>query len=220
MYDIADCFHSISFKMVKPVFQRLGYTDTVCTYLTALCTHSVVLAPVLRSQLDASQRDLLRVRHLPQGAPSSPALVNAVLYRLDLRLAGLAQRLQLDYSRYADDIAMSGDTPRDWRFLEPVIGGICLDEGVSLNHRKTRIRKPYQKQRVTGIVVNTKVNVDRKYYDTLKAILTNCTRYGLDNQNRHGHPNFRAHLMGRIQYVKSLNHRRGVRLEKIYHNIE
>ena len=142
------------------------------------------------------------------------------MYRLDLRLAGLAQRLQLDYSRYADDIVMSGDTPRDWRFLEPVIGGICLDEGVSLNHRKTRIRKPYQKQRVTGIVVNTKVNVDRKYYDTLKAILTNCTRYGLDNQNRHGHPNFRAHLMGRIQYVKSLNHRRGVRLEKIYHNIE
>ena len=94
-----------------------------------------------------------------------------------------------------------------------------MEEGLSLNYKKTRIKKPHQKQRVTGIVVNNKTNVDRKYFDTLKATLTNCKRYGLSSQNRQGHPNFRAHLVGRIQYVKSLNEQKGFKLEQIYQQI-
>jgi RNA-directed DNA polymerase len=219
LYDIAECFQSIGWPMVKSVFNRMGYPDAVSTHLTALCTHSVRLEQAQLNLFDATQRDRLRQRHLPQGAPSSPALANAVLHRLDLRLSGLAEGLGLDYSRYADDIAMSGNKHRDWRFLEPVIGGICLDEGVTLNYKKTRIKRSHQKQRVVGIVVNCKVNVDRKYFDTLKAILTNCARYGLDSQNRDEHPQFRAYLLGRIQYVKSLNKQRGLKLEQLYSDI-
>ena len=115
---------------------------------------------------------------------------------------------------------MSGNRHRDWRFLEPLIGGICLDEGVTLNYKKTRIKRSHQKQRVVGIVVNAKANVDRKYFDTLKATLTNCARYGLDSQNRHEHPQFHAHLLGRIQYVKTLNEQRGLKLEQIYRDID
>ena len=220
LYDITECFQSIGWLKVKSVFRRMGYEEKLSTYLTALCTHSVRLEKAQLSQFDTVQRERLKRRHLPQGAPGSPALANAVLHRLDLRLSGLAKSLGLDYSRYADDIAMSGNSHRDWRFLEPLIGGICLDEGVTLNYRKTRIKRTHQKQRMVGIVVNSKTNVDRKYFDALKATLTNCARHGLDSQNHLGHPHFRACLLGRIQHVKSLNEQRGLKLERIYHGID
>jgi len=218
LFDLTECFQSIGWVRVKAQFKRMGYPESVSVYLTALCTHSV-LKPSMLKPFDPTQRERLRRRHLPQGAPSSPALVNAVLHHLDHRLDGLAAKLGLNYSRYADDIAMSGNTHRDWRFLEPLVGAICLEEGVSLNNKKTRIKRPHQKQRVTGVVVNSKTNVDRKYFENLKAILTNCARHGIESQNRHEHPQFRAHLLGKIRYVKSLNENRGLKLEKIYRQI-
>jgi len=219
LYDIAECFHSIGWPMVKSVFKRMGYPEAVSIHLTALCTHKVYLTPAQLQLFDEAQRDRLKQRHLPQGAPSSPALANAALRQLDVRLTGLAHHLGLDYSRYADDIAMSSNEHRDWRFLEPVIREICLDEGVNLNLKKTRIKKSHQKQRVVGIVVNSKTNIDRQYFDSLKATLTNCARHGLESQNRHTHPHFRAHLIGRIQYVKSLNEKKGLKLEGIFRTI-
>ncbi len=219
LFDIAECFQSIRWPMVKAVFKKLGYTEGVCVCLTALCTHSVLLKPGQFRMLDSGHRERLKQRHLPQGAPSSPALANAALNTLDKRLSGLAHHLDADYSRYADDIVISSDHSRDWRFLEPLIGGICLDEGVALNYRKSRIIKTHQKQRIVGIVVNHRVNIDRKYFDTLKATLMNCRRHGVVGQNRHGHTDFRAHLHGKIQYVKSLNHTRGHKLEQIYKEI-
>jgi len=218
-YDIADCFHSINWPTIKAVFRRLGYADEVAVYLTALCSHQVQLDYKTRRLFNRTQRERLTQRHLPQGAPTSPALANAALSRLDLRLSGLANTLDMDYSRYADDIALSSDEHRDWRFLEPLVGGICLDEGVSLNHRKTRIKRAHQKQRLVGIVVNRKTNIDRQYFDVLKATLTNCKRHGIESQNQERHPHFRAHLLGRIQHVKSLNEQRGIKLERIFRQI-
>ena len=220
LFDIAECFQSIHWSMVKAVFKRMGYTDSVCVYLTALCTHSVRLSRAELRFFDVAQQERLKQRHLPQGAPSSPALANAALQHLDTRLSGLADRFGLSYSRYADDIAMSSNQHRDWCFLQPLIGSICLEEGVALNYRKTRIKKAHQKQRLVGIVVNQKTNVDRKYFDNLKAILTNCVRHGLESQNSRGHPHFRAHLLGKIQYVKSLNPQKGLKLERLFHSID
>ena len=219
LFDLADCFHSIGWSQVQSVFKKMGYAEAVSSYLTALCTHSVHFEKSQSIHFDHTQKAKLRQRHLPQGSPTSPALVNAVLHQLDSRLSGLAKSLDLEYSRYADDMVLSGNAHRDWRFLEPLVGGICLDEGVSINHRKTRIKRAHQKQRIVGIVVNKKPNIDRKHFDVLKAILTNCTRYGIESQNRGNHPQFRAHLRGRIQYVKSLNEQKGLNLERIYQNI-
>ena len=98
---------------------------------------------------------------------------------LDKRLQGLAKSLKLRYSRYADDLAFSGNTHRDWRFLEPLIGSICLQEGFELNYRKSRIIRSHQRQKITGVIVNQRANIDRRYFDRLKAILNNCVRYGV-----------------------------------------
>jgi len=218
-FDLRHCFHSIHWQNVFQVFRQLGYSPAIARYLCALVTHRAYSNHKLLDRFDRDQRICLRQPHLPQGAPSSPALSNAVLFRLDKRLNGLAHSLRLTYSRYADDLALSGNVHRDWRFLEPLLGAICTEEGFSLNYRKTRLARPRQRQKVTGVVVNEKTNIDRRYYDNLKAILTNCVRGNLDSQNRHNHPDFRAHLRGRIQHVKSLNTRKGNKLEQIFNQI-
>jgi hypothetical protein len=76
------------------------------------------------------------------------------------------------------------------------------------------------RQILTGIVVNEKPNVRRDEYDRLKAILHNCACSDPASQNRSGHGDFRAHLSGRIQHVKSLNPSRGARLEALFGRIE
>jgi RNA-directed DNA polymerase len=216
LFDLAHYFHSIQWHQVYRLFMQFAYSRSVSKYLTGLCTHKSCLNYNLLSQLDSQQRTHIGKRHLAQGAPSSPALSNAVLYRLDKRLAGLAKRLGLDYSRYADDLAFSGNTHRDWQFLEPLVGSICIEEGFSLNHRKTKVMRSHQKQKITGIVVNSQPNIDRDYYDRLKATLTNCVRHGLQSQNRMNYLDFKAHLMGAIAHVKSLNKVKGEKLEQIF----
>lgn len=97
---------------------------------------------------------------------------------------------------------------------------ILIEEGFELNIHKTRITSRSQTQRVTGLVVNDKPNVPRKDYDALKATLTNCIRHGAVSQNRAAHPNFRAHLLGRISYVQHVNPERGLRLRALFERIQ
>jgi len=85
--DLADFFPSLRFSRVAAFFRTAGYPEPVADALAALCTHE---------------------GSLPQGAPTSPALANALAYRLDCRLAGLARSAGLQYTRYADDLAFSG----------------------------------------------------------------------------------------------------------------
>ncbi len=218
-FDLSNYFHSIRWPSVYAIFIELGYPQSVSRLLTALTTHRCYMVDPAITKLLSEQQCLLQERHLPQGAPSSPALSNAALYHFDRRLSGLADSLGLVYSRYGDDLAFSGNVQRDWRFLQPLIGSISLEQGLLLNYRKTRVMKSHQKQRLTGIVVNAKSNVDRKYYDKLKAILTNCSRYGVEKQNRDGHPDFCAFLKGSVAHVKYLNPKKGEALEVIYRRI-
>ena len=220
LFDLSHCFHSIHWGQVSRVFKEQGYPVSVVRYLTALCTHRCYPDHPVLSALDSEQCLLLNERHLAQGAPTSPALSNAVLFKLDRRLDGLAKSLGLAYSRYADDIAMSGNQHRDWSFLEPLVGSICREQGFNINYRKTRMIRSHQRQKLTGIVVNQKLNIDRREFDRLKAVLTNCVRHGLASQNLDGHEDFRAHLWGSIQYVKSLNEVKGRKLEQIFRRIK
>jgi retron-type reverse transcriptase len=163
----------------------------------------------------------LAIPHLPQGAPTSPALSNLCALHLDLRLAALVDTLGGTYTRYADDLALSGGEELRRR-VEKVglhVAAIAREEGFKVNHRKTRAMHRSDRQVLTGIVVNEKPNVRRDEFDRLKAILTNCVRTDPVSQNRSGHPDFQAHLSGRVQHVKSLNPERGARLEALFERI-
>jgi hypothetical protein len=127
----------------------------------------------------------------------------------------------LSYSRYADDLAFSGGAcfRREAMTFAALVALIAYEEGFHINHRKTRLMTQSQCQRLTGIVVNCRPNIERKDFDQLKAILTNCIRKGPSSQNRIGVEDFRSHLTGKIAYVKRLNPGRGEKLEKLFAQI-
>ncbi len=155
------------------------------------------------------------------GAPSSPALANLCAYRLDVRLAGLAASTDARYTRYADDLAFSGGPvfERSVARFHVHACALALEEGFEVNTHKTRVMRRGVRQKVAGVVLNDRPNIARDEYDALKAILHNCARLGPTCQNRAGHPDFRAHLTGRVAHVTSINPDRGRRLRTILDRI-
>ncbi|MDN7694904.1 reverse transcriptase family protein [Burkholderia cenocepacia] len=224
-FDLADFFVSVRAARVHALFATLGYPAEVARILTGLCTNRVpsarLLAPDLRDRFDWIGRQRYRERHLPQGAPTSPALANLCAFRLDLRLAALARSVDATYTRYADDLAFSGGgaLARDVARLQVRVAAIALEEGFALQLRKTRVMRRGTRQQLAGVVVNRHPNLSRDAFDRLKAILTNCIRRGPASQNRDAHPDFRAHLAGRVAHATALNAARGVKLRALFDRI-
>lgn len=221
--DIADFFTSITAGRVHSAFLRLGLPPRVATAVTALCT-SVQRAGALRtalrrhhafasqSSIDEQARDwqqTLCVPHLPQGAPTSPALANWIAYRLDRRLSGLAAAWDMRYSRYADDLTFSTDASdcNSLRFVDQV-RTIVATEGWLLNERKTLVMPQSNRQRVTGIVVNQTMNLCRQDYDALKAAVHRHVNAAQPDTQQH------SQLLGRIAWLARFRPGRAERLRQ------
>jgi hypothetical protein len=192
----------------------------LCTNITPAHVWADCETPTLSEKLISLSR-FYGVPHLPQGSPASPAIANLSAYHLDCRLTGLACMVGAQYTRYADDLAFSGDADfarKSKRFLVHVATTVA-EEGFVVHHRKTRIMRDGARQHLAGIVVNRRMNVRRTEYDRLKAILVNCLRHGADSQNRERHPEFRAHLRGRIAFVEQVHPERGKYLREIFDSI-
>lgn len=131
--DIKDFFPTISYKEVYKIFKNFGYPKRVATLLTRLCIFD---------------------SRLPQGAPTSPTLANLVFTPVDLALQDLAERWECVYTRYADDIAFSGNIQFSHREKKEV-RGILQEFGFNINHRKSRIIGSGGRQILAGLVVNS-----------------------------------------------------------------
>ena len=212
--DLEDFFPSIQRARVQALFRTAGYPEAVANLLGGLCT-AVTPREILNNAAYS-------IPHLPQGAPTSPALANLCGYRVDSRLRALAHSAGAEYTRYADDLAFSGGTEfeRSAERFSALAASILKKEGFSVNHRKTRIMRQGVRQQLTGLVVNMRPNIRRSDYDGLKAILTNCERGRPGEQNRDKRSDFRAHLSGRVSFVESINPGRGAKLRAIYNRID
>lgn len=223
--DLEDFFPSIDGSRIFGLFRSLGYPYEVVQALANLTTHVLGLDVIRetvhgRDQTESNERTISNLarlyfrRHLPQGAPTSPMLANLIAYRFDCRVAGLAKTCNVTYSRYGDDLLFSGSTIRrsSLEKMADHVGAIAIEEGFRVRHRKTAFIPQSQQQLAVGIVLNEKPNIARQEYDQLKAILHNCVRFGPDSQNRAGHDNFAAHLLGRIQWFRRLHPERGEKL--------
>lgn len=214
--DLCNFFGSIPTRRVQALFRTAEYPSTIAQHLAWLCT-----APANLEELSEERQVLSRSR-LPQGAPTSPAIANAIAFRLDRRLNGLAKHLGVSYTRYADDLIFSGDESfarRAKRFATSA-AAIAMEEGFSVQFRKTKRLSSVGEQRVLGITVNQKINLNRRDYENLKAELNNCVQHGWRNQNRRQLSYYAAHLRGRIALVQSLNEARGEKLMQLYRRIE
>jgi retron-type reverse transcriptase len=226
--DLEEFFPSISAARVRAFLRTAGYPDAVADLLGGICTNAASrriwnsLGKGLDPLAMAEARALYAWRHLPQGAPTSPALANICAWRVDCRLSGLADAAGANYTRYADDLAFSGDVEfgRDVERFALRAAAILMEEGFAVHHRKTRVMRQGVRQYLAGLVTNERLNVVRADFDKLKAILSNCVRHGAESQNREGHPAFRMHLAGRVGFVEMVNPAKGARLRKIYERIE
>jgi hypothetical protein len=225
--DLCDFFPSVGGARVRALFRTAGYPDAVAALLAGLCTNSVPpdvlerMPAVGRPEQGVEMRRRLASAHLPQGAPTSPALANLCAYRLDCRLAGLARSAGASYTRYADDLVFSGEEglARGVRRFHVHVCRIALEEGFEVNTRKSHFMRQGVRQQVAGVVLNVRPNVRRAEYDRLKAILTNCVRRGPQGENREGHADFRAHLAGRVAHVGMVHAGRGRRLRELFERI-
>ncbi|MBE7467206.1 MAG: RNA-directed DNA polymerase [Planctomycetes bacterium] len=229
--DLSYFFPSIRFKRVVSVFRGLGYNLELARWLARLCTNR--LPPDLSIPGTNNTWALYSVlghlatslgRHVPQGAPTSPALANLCAWAMDVRLNGLARKFGAVYTRYSDDLTFSGSAElmgkRRINYFVRYVRGIVRNERFKWHPKKVRVVRRGSRQIVTGLTVNEKPNVGRADFETLKAILHNCVKQGPASQNRSGHADFRAYLSGKLAFVKSVNPQKAARLERDFAKIK
>ncbi len=198
--DLKDFFPSIPVTILLRLLMTVGYSEEVAMTLISLCTNSAPADvfskfpwPDDRLQLKTASQ-LYQQSHFPQGAPTSPAVANLCAFRLDCRLSKLAEHAGATYTRYADDLLFSGDHEfrRGVERFRIVVAAIAMDEGFIVNHHKTQVMTQSVRQHAVGLVLNEKLNIGRKAYDQLKAILHRAAQNGPDAENRMQRDNFRA----------------------------
>ncbi len=179
--DVKDFFPTIHWKRVKGLLRKAGVTEQVATLLALISTESP-------RQLVEFRGKTLHVatgpRALPQGAPTSPAITNALCLKLDVRLSALATELGFKYTRYADDLTFSFRKTEEKK--RPALGvlvektkDILKSEGFALNAKKTQVLRRGAAQRVTGLTVNgagpqvPAARVDRDVVRRLRAAIHN-----------------------------------------------
>jgi len=194
-FDLKDCFPSIHFGRVRGLLIAMGYAYPVAATLAVLMTE----APRQPVEVGGT------VYHVPtgprvcvQGAPTSPGLCNAVLARMDRRLAGLARKYGFDYSRYADDLTFSGNDAAAVKPLLGIVPRIVQEEGFTVNSGKTQVQRRGRRQRVAGVIVNDCAGLSRHERRRLRAAIHN-------QQNNAADTKARQRLGGRLAYLKMLN---------------
>lgn len=186
--DILHFFDSIRYSTVKDkVFPEEVYAEPLRILLAMLCYFK-----------DA----------LPQGAPSSPAITNIILYEFDEQIGQWCTKHGIAYTRYCDDMTFSGDfDPAEViRFVRRELKKM----GYLLNEQKTKIQRPGQQQTVTGIVVNEKLNIPVDYRRKLRQELYYCRKFGIqEHLQKNGldipSDTYRMQLLGKVNYVLQIH---------------
>ncbi len=157
--DIKHFFDSILYSQVKEkAFPAFRYSEENRVLLSMLCYHK---------------------DSLPQGAPTSPAISNIIMYDFDEKIGKWCKERNITYTRYCDDMIFSGD------FKSGEVIKFVAEElkkyGFFLNSRKTSISNLSKRQSVTGLVVNEKPNTSKEYRRKLRQEVYFCRRFGAEN---------------------------------------
>ncbi|NLJ39711.1 MAG: RNA-directed DNA polymerase [Candidatus Atribacteria bacterium] len=208
--DLKDFFHTFDRNRVKmgfiyEPFNLYGDKEPLAFLLASLCTHPF--------EIDGEVKTVL-----PQGSPTSPTLTNILCKKLDRRLTGLANRFGATYTRYADDITFSSphNIYTDEEFNKELNRIIEEDQKLVINPKKTRLQKAGYRQEATGLIVNDKVNVRRRYVKQIRMWIYYWEKFGYEKAEQifkrdyiadKGHvKNINAHLVnvldGKLEFLK------------------
>ena len=195
--DLVDFFYSFNQNQIKLLFIGKPYgffqtKESLAFFLSILLTHR-----------DSSIREFA---FLPQGSPASPYVTNMLCVRMDRRLSALAKRYNAKYTRYADDITFSGDV--DFIHHEEFnaeLFRIVENENLAINSSKTRLFHKAQRQVVTGLTVNKKVNVARVAIKDLRVYVHFANKYGLEKSMLNYKSNLNRNIKNIDHYVEVIN---------------
>lgn len=190
--DIEGFFDHILYSHVKDiVFYKEKYSEPIRILLTVLCYYH---------------------DSLPQGAPTSPAITNIIMYDFDETVGAFCNAENIAYTRYCDDMTFSGD------FNEKEIIGFVKNElsklGLFLKNRKTVVVPSAKRQTVTGIVVYEKINLTRDYKRKIRQEMYFIKKFGLDGHLK------KIGVSNKEQYILSLKGRIAFVLQTIPNNGE
>jgi retron-type reverse transcriptase len=177
--DIEGFFDNIIYSQVKDiVFYESKFSEPIRILLTMLCYYR---------------------ESLPQGAPTSPAITNIIMYNFDEKIGAYCKEKGISYTRYCDDMTFSGD------FDEKEIILLVKEElkklGLFLKKRKTAVIPKTKRQTVTGIVVNEKINITKGYKKKIRQEMYFIRKFGIDEHLK------RIDISDKEQYILSLKGR-------------
>lgn len=218
--DLENFFETITEKRVYGIFKSLGYCKNLSVEFAKICT-----AKISNFRFDGLNeieqdyfKDMLNLKEavLVQGAPTSPSLSNLICRRLDSRLSNLAIKLGVNYSRYADDMTFSGE--QDKLPNIKLLNEIIKDEDFKINWKKVGKYKKGQKQLVTGLLIDKKIRVPKKFKKEIYRHLHFCEKYGAHSHFQRVSPNkgYRKEwLLGKIMYINSIEPEEAKKMFKI-----
>lgn len=184
--DIQDFFTNIKIEQINNLFLDLGYSIYVASLLAKLCCFD---------------------NSLPQGAPTSPRLSNIIMQSFDDIISIYCRDNNLRYSRYADDLAFSGTAINidELKILIKFHLGLI---GLKLNEDKSMLMGKNQRQIISGIITNSKIQVPREKRDELRQAMFFIDKFGLDdhlNKIKCSKANYLKHLLGIANYITFIN---------------
>ena len=201
--DLKDFFPSIHRGRVFYIFKNICKYDNDTSYcLTKLTTYK---------------------NSVPQGAPTSPSISNIVAFMLDVRLSKIADKFNINYTRYADDITFSGKQESINNSLLKIVNEIIEECGFNINKKKTRFASYAGRQEVTGLIVNNnKISIPIDYIKKIRQELYYVKKYGLkEHREKVGFKNkyYKDHILGKILFVKQVDSVKGEKLLKEFTEI-
>lgn len=211
--DLQDFFHSVTFGRIK------GRLEANPFNLTAPIAHALANAACVSGRL-------------PQGGALSPVLSNMVADRLDGELSRLCRKFRCRYTRYADDITIStgaskfphalahlDDSERPTLIIGDALRSVIESNDFKLNESKSRLSGRGNRQEVTGLIVNEKLNVPRTFVRQIRAMMHAWEKFGREaaeeehltkwrksegRLRKHDQDDFEFILRGKLEFLKSV----------------
>lgn len=209
--DIHDFFGSVDEASVFDIFEGLGYPRLLSFELARLCTRPKFAGvPYRRGR--APYREL-PMGSLPQGAPTSGALANAAMRRVDTRLAKVAVRRGLIYTRYSDDLVFSTagafNRSKAVALIEEV-GAVLQADRFQPHRRKTRVLPPGARKIVLGLLVlEDRVALLRGFKRQMEVHVRGVREFGVAGHAKHRRYDsvfsMIAHVDGCISFARSVD---------------
>lgn len=202
--DLKDFFPSVPRGWVK---------DALVELLGLYGESAEILATLVTAPWEPGVKAKYRV---PQGAPTSGAIANLVaVHRLDPGILDVCARFGMTYTRYADDLAFSRETPvcaeEASAFIRAILRAV-RHAGFFINYDKIRVQRRNRQQRLLGMTINEFPNIPKRDYRRVRAMAHHIRHKGYavvaKEQGYESAEALSSYMDGIISYYRSVSPQR------------